>query len=156
MFGKHTYGDPIIHWGEPNSTFHVGNYCSIGENVQIYLNGGSIITKDNKWRIPLSNGTVTIGNDIWIGANVTIMPGITIHDGSTIAGGTCILQDVKPYSFISGNIGNIVSFKFNKKQIKALLKIQWWNWSDEKIQKYTHLLNGDVNTFIRAVTNGLT
>ena len=49
MFGKHTYGDPIIHWGEPNSKLHIGNYCSLGDNVQIYLNGGNIITKDHKW-----------------------------------------------------------------------------------------------------------
>ena len=151
MFGKHTYGDPIIHWGNPNSTLRVGNYCSIGENVHIYLNGGSIVTKDKKWRIPLSEGTVTIGNDIWIGANVTIMPGITICDGSTIAPNTCISNDVKPYSFISGKCGNIISFKFNPKQIKFLLKIEWWYWTDEKIQEYTHLLNGNIVEFMRSL-----
>jgi serine acetyltransferase len=154
MFGKYTTGDPIIHWGDPNSTLQVGNYCSIGENVHIYLKGGSIVTKDKKWRIPLSHSSVTIGNDIWIGANVTIMPGITICDGATIAPNTCIVNDVKPYSFISGKLGHIISFKFNKKQIKFLLKIKWWHWTDEKIQGCTDLLNGDINTFMRELTSG--
>jgi len=151
MFGKHTIGDPIIHWGNPNSTLHVGNYCSIGENVNMYLNGGSIVTKDQKWIIPLSCGSITIGNDIWIGANVTIMPGITICDGSTIAPNTCLVNDVKPYSFISGKFGNNVSFKFTKKQIKFLLKIKWWNWPEEKIQENVHLLNGDIDTFRKRI-----
>ena len=60
---------------------------------------------------------------------------------------------MKPYSFVSGKFGDIVSFKFNKKQIKALLKIQWWNWSDEKIQEYIHLLNGNIDTFLSALSD---
>ena len=47
MFGKNTTGDPIIHWGTKESKLIIGNYSTIGENVNIYLHGGSIITKDN-------------------------------------------------------------------------------------------------------------
>jgi acetyltransferase-like isoleucine patch superfamily enzyme len=154
MFGKKTTGDPIIHWGVKESTLNIGNYCTIGENVNIYLDGGSIITKNNKWIIPLSccSCSVTIGNDVWIGSNVTIMPGITIGDGSNIANNSYIASDIKPYSFIYGNPSQIIKYKFNKKQIRILLKIKWWYWNDDKINEYIPLLNGDIDTFISTLS----
>ena len=153
IFGKNTKGDPIIQWGSNDAKLTIGSYCTIGENVTIYLNGGSIITKDNKWIIPLSNCScsVIIGNDVWIGNNVTIMPGIKIGDGANIANNSRIVADIKPYSFICGNPGQVIKYKFNKFQIKHLLKIKWWDWPDEKIHKYTPLLDGDnVDAFIIA------
>lgn len=155
MFGKNTTGDPIIHWGTKESTLNIGNYCTIGKNVNIYLNGGSIITKNNKWIIPLSSCScsVTIGNDVWIGSNVTILPGITIGDGTNIANNSYIVRDVKPYSFVYGNPAQIIKYKFNKKQIRILLKIKWWNWADDKIDEYIPLLNGDIDTFISSLCN---
>jgi acetyltransferase-like isoleucine patch superfamily enzyme len=153
LFGKNTNGDPKIHWGSSEAKLTIGNYCTIGENVNIYLNGGSIITKNNKWIIPLSkcSCSVTIGNDVWIGSNVTIMPGITIGDGSTIAKNSRVISDVKPYSFVYGNPAQIIKYKFNNFQIKQLLKIKWWEWTDEKIDEFTPLLNGvNVEAFINA------
>ena len=153
MFGRNTTGDPIIHWGTTDSKLTIGNYCTIGENVNIYLNGGSIITKDNKWIIPLSSCScsVSIGNDVWIGSNVTIMPGITIADGVNIADNSYIMSNIKPYSFICGNPAVIIKYKFNKKQIRILLKIKWWEWSDDKILQNTSLLDGDIDSFINSV-----
>ena len=43
--------------------------------------------------------------------------------------------------------------KFNKKQIRILLKIKWWDWTDDKLQQYSDLLEGDVDTFISTVYN---
>jgi virginiamycin A acetyltransferase len=152
LFGKNTTGDPNIHWGPSEAKLVIGNYCTIGKNVNIYLNGGSIITKDKKWIIPLSkcSCSVIIGNDIWIGSNVTIMPGIIIGDGACIAENSRIVADVKPYSFVYGDPAYLIKYKFNKKQIKQLLKIKWWNWDDAKIQDYIPLLDGDnVDEFIR-------
>ena len=155
MFGKNTTGDPIIHWGTKESTLNIGNYCTIGKNVNIYLSGGSIITKNNKWIIPLSSCScsITIGNDVWIGSNVTIMPGITIGDGANIANNSYITSDVKPYSFIYGKPVQVIKYKFNKKQIGILLQIKWWDWGEDKIHEYTPLLDGDIDTFISALSN---
>lgn len=153
LFGKNTTGDPNIHWGTSDAKLVIGNYCTIGKNVNIYLNGGSIITKDKKWIIPLSkcSCSVIIGNDIWIGDNVTIMPGIIIGDGASIANNSRIVSDIKPYSFVYGDPACLIKYKFNKKQINQLLKIKWWNWDDAKIDEHTLLLNGDnVDAFIRA------
>ena len=38
-FGKYTYGQPKICWGNENAKFKVGNFCSIAANVKIYLGG---------------------------------------------------------------------------------------------------------------------
>jgi virginiamycin A acetyltransferase len=144
-FGKHTYGNPIIHWGSVESKLIIGNYCSIGEKVTIYLGG---TPKLIDWKN--INGDVIIGNDIWIGKNVTIMPGVTIGDGSTIAPDSYIVKDVEPYSFMKGNPARIIDYKFSKEQIQKLLEIQWWNWSDAKIYKYTPLLSSqNVDYFIK-------
>ncbi len=35
--GKHSYGNPCISWRQANLT--IGNFCSIGGNVNIYLGG---------------------------------------------------------------------------------------------------------------------
>ena len=155
MFGKNTTGDPIIHWGTKEATLNIGNYCTIGKNVNIYLSGGSIITKNNKWIIPLSSYfcSIKIGNDIWIGSNVTILPGVTIGDGANIANNSYIACDVKPYSFIYGKPAQVIKYKFNKKQIRILLRIKWWDWSDDKIHEYIPLLDGDIDTFISTLSN---
>ena len=81
------------------------------------------------------------------------MPGITIGDGANIANNSYIAYDVKPYSFIYGNPAQIIKYKFNKKQIRILLKIKWWDWVDDKINENIPLLNGDIDTFISTLTN---
>ena len=144
-FGKRTHGNPIIHWGSNESKLIIGNYCSIGENVNIYLGGTAKLID---WKN--INGDVIIGNDIWIGKNVTIMPGVTIGDGSTIAPDSYIFKNVEPYSFMKGNPARIIDYKFSKEQIQKLLENKWWNWSDAKIYKYTSLLaSQNVDYFIK-------
>ena len=38
-YGKYTYGNPNILWGNNDSKLVVGNFCSIASNVNIYLGG---------------------------------------------------------------------------------------------------------------------
>jgi len=38
-FGKYTYGEPIIHWKNNNAKLIIGNFCSIANNVNIWLGG---------------------------------------------------------------------------------------------------------------------
>lgn len=148
-FGKHTYGTPIIHWGSNESKLIIGNYCSIGENVNIYLGGTEKLID---WKN--INGDVIIGNDIWIGKNVTIMPGVTIGHGATIASGSYIVKNVEPYSFIKGSPARIIDYKFSKEQILKLLEIKWWDWSDTKIFKFTPILSSqNVDYFIKKALN---
>jgi serine acetyltransferase len=80
------------------------------------------------------------------------MSGVKIGDGAVIANNSHVINDIDPYSLVGGNPAKHIKSRFKKPQIEALLKIQWWNWSDEKINKYVGLLmNPDVDNFIRAV-----
>jgi len=167
--GKYSYGTPTVCWDVTGAKITIGNFCSIGTNVKIYLGNGlghdttfvstypfgyihTSVFPNVKNPARNSNGDVVIGNDVWIGANVTIMSGVKIGDGAVIANNSHVVKHVEPYSLVGGNPAKHIRFRFKKPQIEQLLKIKWWNWSDEKINKYVGLLmNPDVDNFIRAV-----
>ena len=163
-FGKYTYGTPIIHWKNENAKLIVGNFCSIGGNVNIYLGGnhntnwvttypfGHIhqdLFKFNQQGHPSTRGDVVIGNDVWIANNVTIMSGITIGDGAVIANNSHVVKNVEPYTIVGGNPAKLIRYRFNELQIEKMLSIKWWNWDETRINENIHLLNDkDIDKFI--------
>jgi len=86
---------------------------------------------------------------VWIANGVTIMSGVKIGDGAIIAANSHVVKDVDPYSIVGGNPAKIIKYRFTKEQIKNLLEIKWWNWSDDKInQNVTLLCNTNIYNFI--------
>lgn len=85
------------------------------------------------------NEPVVIGNDVWIGANVVILPGVNIGDGAIIAAGAVVTKDVEPYAVVGGVPAKVIKYRFSSEEIRKLLKIAWWNWSLEKIEKNIEL-----------------
>jgi len=165
-FGKYTHGNPIVHWQNDNAKLIVGNFCSIAGGVNIYLGGNhrtdwvttypfghihnNIFNNFNGAGHPSTKGDVVIGNDVWIGNNVTIMSGITIGDGVVIANNSHVVKNVESYSLIGGNPAKLIKYRFTQEQIKNLLEIKWWNWDDEKINKFSTLLcNDNIDEFIK-------
>ena len=166
-FGKYTYGQPNIIWANDKAKLIVGNFCSIAGNVKIYLGGNhrsdwvttypfghihqNIFNNFNGEGHPSTKGDVIIGNDVWIGGNVTIMSGVTIGDGAVIANNSHVVKNIEPYSLVGGNPAKLIKYRFTPEQIKKLLEIKWWNWDDEKINKFTPLLcNENIDDFIKA------
>ena len=166
LFGKYSYGQPNIIWGNDKAKLVVGNFCSIAENVNIYLGGNhrsdwvttypfghihqNIFNNFNGEGHPSTKGDVIIGNDVWIGDDVTIMSGVTIGDGVVIANNSHVVKNVEPYSLVGGNPAKFIKYRFTSEQIEKLLEIKWWNWDDEKINKYKHLLcNENIDDFIK-------
>ena len=113
----------------------IGNGCSIGHRVSIISsNHGLSKTKSIKSQ-PLSADEVKIGNDVWIGNNAVILTGLKISDGCIIGANSVINTDLPPYSIVQGVPGKIIRFRFKKNIIAKLLKLKWWEKSDEEINK---------------------
>jgi len=165
--GKYTYGYPNIHWENDNAKLVIGNFCSIASDVNIYLGGNhrtdwvstypfghvyqNIFNNCDGHGHPKTKGDVIIGNDVWIGSNVTIMSGVTIGDGVVIANNSHVVKNAEPYSLIGGNPAKFIKYRFTPEQIGKLLEIKWWDWDDEKINKFTPLLCNNIDEFIQAV-----
>ncbi len=76
-----------------------------------------------------------IGNDVWIGMGSFVMRGVTIGDGAVIAANSVVTKNVNPYSIVGGNPAKHIKYRFNENIIAALLRINWWDWDEEKIRR---------------------
>ncbi len=135
----------------------IGKFCAIASGVTFIMNGANhkmdgittfpFYIFGNGWekvapqkeKLPYKGDTV-VGNDVWIGSNVTIMPGVIVGDGAIIASNATVARDVAPYSIVGGNPAREIKKRFNDEQIRMLLEIQWWNWTEEKITEHLELL----------------
>jgi acetyltransferase-like isoleucine patch superfamily enzyme len=160
--GRGTYGEPkILHWGE-SATLKVGAFCSIAENVTIFLGGNHrtdwittypfpIFRESAKAIIghPATRGDVVIGNDVWVGANATIMSGVRIGDGAVIGASSVVTRDVPSYGIVAGNPARLIRLRFSDDEIACLIEISWWNWSDTQLDAAMPiLLSGNVSALV--------
>jgi chloramphenicol O-acetyltransferase type B len=88
----------------------------------------------------LSKGDTIIGNDVYIGTEAMIMPGVIIGDGAVIAARAVVTKNVPPYSIIGGNPAKKIKMRFEKNIIRSLLKIKWWDWPHDVVEKNLNLL----------------
>ncbi len=128
----------------------IGKFCQIGSGVEFIMNGanhkmdcastypfyifGDGWEKYTPKKIETKGDTV-IGNDVWIGQNTVILPGVHIGDGAIVAANSVVSKDIPAYSVAAGNPCVERKRRFDNKTIKHLLKIKWWNWTQEKISK---------------------
>jgi len=162
---KYTYGTPHVYSWNEGAKAIVGKFCSIADNVKIYLGGNhntnwvttfpfGHIYKDvfNNYdgkNHPITKGNVNIGNDVWIAQNVVIMSGITIGDGAIIANNSHVVKNVEPYTIVGGNPAKFIKYRFTPLQISKLLEIKWWDWDDSLINNNIEFLcNSDIDYFI--------
>lgn len=169
--GKYTYGqnNVSILWPTPGVKLEVGSFCSLAANITVYLGGNhntnwvstypfghiheSTFNTFNGTGHPSTKGDVIIGNDVWIGSNVIIMSGVTVGDGSIITNNSHVVKNVAPYSIVGGNPAKLIKLRFTEEQIASMLKIKWWEWDDEKVNKFAPLLcNPDIDNFIKLAT----
>ena len=134
----------------------IGSFCSISGGCVIggpshpvewvstspVFEGCSSALKKKFAKIPYNPyKTTTIGNDVWIGNNVLVKAGVKISDGAVIGMGSVVTKDVGPYEIWAGNPAKLIKKRFDDETIEKLLKTQWWNLTDEEIEKYSELMN---------------
>ena len=153
--------DCIMHF--PNYKITIGNYSGVARRVT-FLCGGpidhacmhhpTVSTFRFRSHYPNSNyptgkdrGPIIIGSDCLIGTEAMIFGGVTIGHGSIVGARAVVTKDVPPYTIVAGNPAKIIRYRFEKNVIDQLLKIEWWNWPKEKVEKNIDLL-ADINKFL--------
>lgn len=140
----------------------IGKFCSIACGAKFIFNSANHTLKSlSSYPFPIfyeewdstmnvceawdNKGDIIIGNDVWIGFEAVIMSGVHIGDGAIIGTRALVTKDVPPYAIVGGLPAQIIRKRFEDSIIEGLLKIQWWNWSAEKIsEKLTAIKSGDI------------
>jgi acetyltransferase-like isoleucine patch superfamily enzyme len=167
-FGAGSYGRPVVHYWDLNTTVTIGRYCSIAKGVEFLLGGehgahytstfpfteflhrtnlkikdsilSSSLSEESVTEHPLTKGDIIVGNDVWIGQNALILSGVNIGNGAIVGAGAVVASDVPDYAIVVGNPAKVIRFRFNEKEIERLNEIQWWNWPESEIWEHNRVL----------------
>ena len=138
----------------------IGAFCSVAANVYCWTYESHQTTYATTFPLRVVLGMdvgysdcvekpegVTIGNDVYIADGVRIMPGVTIGDGCVIGSRAVVTKNCEPYGVYVGIPAKQVKKRFPIEMIEQLMKIQWWNWSVDKIQRNIEFFSIDLNNF---------
>lgn len=89
-----------------------------------------------------------IGNDVWVGNRVMVKAGVTIGDGAVVGMGSIVTKDIGPYEIWAGNPARMIRKRFFDETISELKKIQWWDWSESKLEKRAEIFT-DIESFLK-------
>lgn len=165
--GEFTYGNPTILFENENANLIIGKFCSIANEVKIFLGGNhktewistypfsafpNIFPKAvNIIGHPASKGNVCIGNDVWIGHGVIILSGVTIGNGAVIAAGSVVSKDVGNYEIWGGNPAKFIKKRFDDQSIEKLLKMKWWDLDISEVEKLIPILCSNNLEFLKDI-----
>ncbi len=139
----------------------IGKFCAIASEVRFIMTGDHKLDAISTYPFPIFQhgwesafnifdlpvkGDIVVGNDVWFGYDALIKGGVKIGDGAIIATRAVVVKDVPAYSIVAGNPAKVVKMRFDDKTIECLLRISWWDWNIQKINKHLSLIcNLDVD-----------
>lgn len=137
----------------------VGSFCSIANNVVIggamhpidwvsmspvfYEGRDSVKMKFSEHKRETDKRT-SIGHDVWIGQGTVIKQGVHIGTGAVVGMGAVVTKNVGDYEIVAGNPARLIKKRFDDELIYALLKTEWWNFSDERLHELGKYFNDPV------------
>jgi galactoside O-acetyltransferase len=84
-------------------------HITIGDNVLI---GPNVVLRSNNHVFAradalindqgMTEGSITIGNDVWIAANAVVLQNVSIGDGAVVAAGAVVTKNVPSYAIVGG------------------------------------------------------
>ena len=141
----------LYHYPVNRDRLNIGKFCSIACGAKFLFNSANHSMESlSTYPFPLffeewgldrndvadawdNKGDIIIGNDVWIGYEAVILSGVTIGDGAIIGARAVVTRDVPPYTIVGGVPAKAIKKRFSEATIASLLRLQWWNWSKEKI-----------------------
>ena len=147
----------------------IGKFCSIACGVQFLFNSANHTKKSlstypfplffEEWGLDIrdvasawdNKGDIVIGNDVWIGYEAILLAGVTIGDRAVIGTRALVTKDVPPYTIVGGTPARVLRKRFSEDTISALLRLKWWDWPIEHIQRYIpEIQSGQVHPLLSA------
>ena len=144
----------LYHYPVNQDKLVIGKFCSIACGAKFLFNSANHTQQSlssypfpifyDEWMLNIQNvtsawdkkGDIRIGNDVWIGYEAVIMAGVSIGDGAIIGARAVVTRDVPPYTITGGVPAKAIRKRFSDDVISELLKLQWWNWPEEKIRQH--------------------
>lgn len=149
--GTSTQGNTTIRFAS------VGKYCAIAWNVTIGAPNHDMhrlgmaeldyIFEDepHEQLTSFEELSCCIGNDVWVAAGAHVLRNVHVADGAVIAANAVVTKDVPPYAIVGGIPAKIIGYRFNQDIIESLLRIKWWDFTDEQLKMTRVLFNSEVN-----------
>ena len=66
---------------------------------------------------------------------MNVLSGVQVGHGAVIAAGSTVTKSVGPFEIVAGSPARVIRKRFTDDVIEQMLKIGWWNWSDERIAR---------------------
>jgi chloramphenicol O-acetyltransferase type B len=122
----------------------IGKYTSVASHVQMHsltqhscIKNPEVVSTYQFTNYPHchTEEKIIIGHDVWIGRNAVLFGGITIGHGAIIGAYSVVAKDIAPYAIVVGNPCTIIRYRYTEDQIRKLLALEWWNWSNQKVEE---------------------
>ncbi|MCL2708583.1 MAG: CatB-related O-acetyltransferase [Defluviitaleaceae bacterium] len=115
----------------------------VGDDIDYFFNAENkrkfreLIQNDPKHPYAQGKEAISIGSDVYIGANSFINASRvkSIGDGAIIGTGAVVLADVPPYAVYAGVPAKLMRYRFPIEMVDLLLRVKWWEWDEETINK---------------------
>ncbi len=164
LVGRHTFfgsGARFLTY-TAEERIRIGKYCSFAADVTIFTGGGhstdtvstfpfehALFGTTNPTRSSRSTRDTVIGNDVWVGDGAVIAGGVCVGDGAVIGTRAVVFSDVPPYAIVAGNPATVLRHRFSRATIAALLRIAWWEWPEEEIERELEWFFRPIGDFVR-------
>jgi acetyltransferase-like isoleucine patch superfamily enzyme len=144
IVGKKTYGELNIFLGtNTKRNVQIGNFCSIGPNVQSIINPHNYRFfstwpfqryEYNEYDYEWENKTsIIVDDDVWIGQGAIILGGAHLRQGCVIGAGSVVSCDVPEYAiYVSGRV---IKYRFSESIREKLRKIDYSSLNQDVINR---------------------